>query len=95
MPQNALLTRSVAVVLSLMILAAMPRQADATDDPGNVSFDERWQAVPYNGEFICGFKPEVEDSSLGKSETPYVTKPPFIPLPRGLGRHRRAAVHLH
>jgi hypothetical protein len=82
MPQNVLCTRSVAVVLGLVILAATPRQADATDDPRNVSFEERWQTVPRYSEFICGgFRPEINDSSLEKNETSSDSEPP---LPRGL-----------
>ena len=86
MPQNPLLIRFVAVLTGLVFLAAMPRQADATDDPHNVSFEERWQTVPRNDEFICGgFKPEVRDSSLEKNETSSDSKP----LPRGLGKQLR------
>jgi hypothetical protein len=86
MPQNPLLIRFIAVLAGLVILAAMPRQADATDEPRNVSFEERWQTVPHDEEFICGgFKPEVRDSSLDKNETYSDSKP----LPRGLRQQLR------
>lgn len=64
----------------LLGLVASARQTDAAGDPGNVSFEERWQTVPRYSEFICGFKPAAATVSY---ETPAETTEQ-IPLPRGL-----------
>jgi hypothetical protein len=93
MPQNPLLIRFVAVLLYLVILAAMPRQADATDDDtGSLGFEERWQTVPLNGEFICGgLKLDAKGIPSGDDESSYGPKVPYVPLPRSLSQKRRDA----
>jgi hypothetical protein len=67
MPQSTLLFRTV--LLGVVILPVMPRQAGARDDNRTASFDERWRAVPSQLEFICGgFVLKAEDALPAHSE---------------------------
>lgn len=96
MPHNALLFRTVAVLLGFVILAAMPRQADATDDTRTASFDERWQAVPREGGFICGgFGLNAEDGSLRQNEVPHAPQLRACPHERGFGLHPCTLRRIH
>jgi hypothetical protein len=78
MPQSPLFFRFVAILLPLAILAAMPRQADAADDPTYASFDERWQSMPGYDNFICGFKPDARLSLSKENEIFPDPKPEFL-----------------